>query len=78
MPLQGTALNTADSSDAIVGVVAHELAHRYLEHFKRAKKNCTLEKEANQLIQKWGFKEEFVQAKKFFGHHDGESTSCQE
>ena len=74
----GTALNTADSPDAIAGVVAHELAHRYLEHFKRPKKNCALEKEANQTIQKWGFKEEFSQAKKFFGHHEGESQSCQE
>ncbi len=74
----GVALEGAETPDAIEGVIAHELAHRVLEHSQKGNFTCTAEREANALIKKWGFEEEFAQASKVFGHQAGDSASCQE
>ena len=73
-----TGLNTAGSKEAITGIVAHELAHRALDHFRQKKKSCDLEREANQLIIKWGFKKEYLKAREKFGRKRGDSASCEE
>lgn len=52
---------------AIEGIVAHELAHRVLEHIQRGHVSCTAEREANQLIKSWGFGEEYKSASAEFG-----------
>ena len=74
-----TELEDAQEPRAIEGIVAHELAHRYLEHFKRKPYSCKFEKEANHLIQDWGFKEEFKLASQYFGAHtEGQASECNE
>lgn len=72
-----SALNDADSATPIKGVLAHELAHRILEHAKKPRLSCDDEREANRLIKQWGFGEEFKQASKAFGRKEGEPSSCQ-
>jgi hypothetical protein len=74
----GMALNLAETPEAIEGVIAHELAHRVLDHVKKGKVNCTAEREANALIKQWGFAKEFKQASQIFGQKKGDSASCQE
>ncbi len=72
-------LNEGGSVEAITGIVAHELAHRVLEHAKKKGPGCEMEREANRLIQIWGFKNEFLEAKKFFGHDKfHQSNPCPE
>jgi len=71
-------LESADSSQAIEGVIAHELAHRFLEHILKKTERCQREKEANHLIQDWGFAEEFELARKKFGRKDGVKSGCEE
>jgi hypothetical protein len=46
-----TGLNSAANEQAIKGVIAHELAHRVLEHVKHGKRTCAAEREANALIK---------------------------
>ncbi|MBF0522261.1 MAG: hypothetical protein HQL24_04305 [Candidatus Omnitrophica bacterium] len=68
------------SSDAIMGIVAHELAHRVLDHIRHNHVSCQAEREANRLIKSWGFAKEYAAASKEFGHAkvgDG-VASCQE
>ncbi len=74
----GQGLGIAKTSEAIEGVVAHEIAHRVLEHIKSGKINCSAEREANQLIKSWGFTKEFDEAKKLFGSKKGDPAGCQE
>ncbi len=62
-----TALNGASNQQAIEGVIAHELAHRVLEHVKHGKRSCAAEREANALIKQWGFTDEYTQASQTFG-----------
>jgi hypothetical protein len=71
-------LNQAKTPDAIKGIVAHELAHRVLDHIKNGHVSCNAEREANALIQKWGFKKELKEAGQLFGHKEGDPAPCQE
>ncbi|MBF0123185.1 MAG: hypothetical protein HQL21_07275 [Candidatus Omnitrophica bacterium] len=68
------------SSDAIMGIVAHEIAHRVLDHLRRNDVSCQAERETNRLIKSWGFAKEFEAASKEFGKAkvgDGVAT-CQD
>jgi hypothetical protein len=61
-----TAMEEANDVQAIEGVVAHELAHHYLDHVAGAF-SMEKEKQANHQIQKWGFDRQFQRAKAKFG-----------
>jgi hypothetical protein len=74
----GAKLQEAKDLHTIEGVIAHELAHRVLDHIKRGKVNCASEREANQLIMRWGFGKEFKSASKEMGHREGDPKPCQE
>ncbi len=74
----GQGLGIAKTPEAIEGIVAHEIAHRVLEHIKNGNVNCDAEREANRLIKKWGFEKEFQEAKKIFGTRKGDPVGCQE
>ncbi len=74
----GDALNEAETSAPIEGVLAHELAHRVLDHVKKGRVTCTEEREANALIKQWGFADQFAKASKLFGRKAGDPASCQE
>ena len=68
------------SSEAIKGIVAHEIAHRVLDHLRLNHVSCQAEREANRLIKSWGFIKEFEAASKEFGNAkvgDG-VAACQE
>ncbi len=68
------------SSEAISGIVAHELAHRVFDHVRRGEVSCQSEREANQLIKSWGFEKEYEAASAEFGRKKEGSgvASCQE
>ena len=55
------------SSEAIMGIVAHEIAHRVLDHIRQKHVSCQAEREANRRIKSWGFVKEFTAASKEFG-----------
>ena len=74
----GLGLAQAKTSDAIEGVVAHELAHRVLDHIRQGHTDCNAERAANALIKTWGFTKEFEEASKMFGHKEGDPAPCQE
>lgn len=63
-----TGLEQTANPQAIEGIVAHELAHRVLEHIRKGNINCEAEREANRLIKEWGFTESYQEASKAFGH----------
>ncbi len=68
------------SKDAIMGIVAHEIAHRVLDHLRKNHVSCQAEREANRLIKSWGFTKEFEAASQEFGNAkvgDG-IAGCQE
>ncbi|MBF0386392.1 MAG: hypothetical protein HQL20_00885 [Candidatus Omnitrophica bacterium] len=73
-----SALNDADSAEPIKGVLAHELAHRILAHALKGKVTCQDERQANQLIRKWGFTSEYKAAVRLFGRKEGDPVSCRE
>ncbi len=52
---------------AVTGIVAHEIAHRVLEHSREDEYLETFERQANALICEWGFQEEFEKARTVFG-----------
>ena len=58
-------LNSVSDPSEIEAIIAHELAHRVLGHGSR-EYSLELEREANRLIKKWGFEEEFLKAKERF------------
>ncbi|MBF0489374.1 MAG: M48 family metalloprotease [Candidatus Omnitrophica bacterium] len=68
------------SKEAIMGIVAHELAHRVLDHIRRNHVSCQAERESNRLIKSWGFTTEFKAASKEFGQAKvgGGVAGCQE
>lgn len=68
------------SPEAIKGIVAHELAHRVLDHVRSHQVSCDSEREANRLIKSWGFTQEFEAASRELGRAKvGEGiASCQE
>lgn len=68
------------SKEAVMGVVAHELANRVLDHVRRGKVTCKSERESNRLVKAWGFGQEFEAAKREFGREKEGSgvASCQE
>ncbi len=68
------------SKEAVMGIVAHELAHRVLDHVRRGRVTCQSEREANQLIKSWGFETEYKAASTEFGRMKEGSgvASCQE
>jgi hypothetical protein len=74
----GLGLGIAKDPRPIEGVIAHELAHRILDHIRKERVSCNAEREANALIKKWGFKEEFQEANKMFGQRKGDPAACQE
>ena len=74
----GQGLGIAKTSQAIEGVVAHEIAHRVLEHIKKGQIDCNAERASNRLIKQWGFTKEFEEAKKLFGTRKGDPAGCQE
>ena len=74
----GQGLGLAKTTTAIEGVVAHEIAHRVLEHIKKGNVNCDAERASNRLIKQWGFTKEFEEAKKLFGTKKGDPAGCQE
>ena len=57
----------AGQADAIAGVVAHEIAHRVLDHGMSDVRNSAVEREANRLVIEWGFENEFRMAQEQFG-----------
>ncbi|MFT5207688.1 MAG: hypothetical protein ACI9CF_001445 [Candidatus Omnitrophota bacterium] len=62
----GSNLEASQNILAIKGVIAHEIAHRYLNHSHGNGESG--ERAANRLIQTWGLKAEYVAAKAEFGH----------
>ena len=58
---------TDGSSEAIKGIIAHEIAHRVLDHIRLNHVSCQSEREANRLIKSWGFTREYEAASKEFG-----------
>jgi hypothetical protein len=74
-----TALNNGPK-EAVKGIVAHELAHRVLDHVRRGQTTCKAEREANRLIKSWGFEVEYKSASEEFGakKEGSGSASCQE
>ena len=71
-------LGQAKDPAAIEGIIAHELAHRVLDHIRRGHVSCQAEREANALIKQWGFGKEFKEASKTFGQRKGDPAGCQE
>jgi len=68
------------SSSAIKGILAHEIAHRVLDHIRLHHVSCQSEREANRLIKSWGFTREYEAASAEFGREkagDG-VVGCQE
>ena len=74
----GMSLGLSRTPGPIEGVVAHELAHRVLDHIRKGNVNCDAERASNALIKKWGFKKEFKEASKLFGQKKGDPAACQE
>ena len=74
----GMGLGLAQTPGPIEGVVAHEIAHRVLDHIRKGNVNCDAERASNALIRKWGFKKEFKEASKLFGQKKGDPAGCQE
>ena len=74
-----TALNNGPQA-AAEGIVAHELAHRVLDHVRRGEVSCKAEREANRLVKAWGFAAEYKSASDEFGTKKagGHVASCQE
>jgi hypothetical protein len=73
-----SALGAAGGPEPVKGVIAHELAHRVLDHGRKGPVTCSSEREANALVRRWGFEAEFLAAKKAFGARAGEPASCKE
>ncbi len=72
-----TGLASKENNAAIKGVIAHEIAHRVLEHVKNGKRTCAAEREANTLIKQWGFANEYEKASQAFGQKAvGQTISC--
>lgn len=74
----GMSLGLAKTPGPIEGVVAHEIAHRVLEHIKDGDVSCDAERASNALIKKWGFKKELKEAGELFGQKKGDPVGCQE
>jgi len=74
----GLSLGLSKTKEPIEAVVAHELAHRVLEHIRKGNVNCDAERQSNALIKKWGFREEFQEASRLFGQKKGDPAACQE
>lgn len=74
----GLSLGISQTKEPIEAVVAHELAHRVLDHVRKGNVNCDAERQSNVLIQKWGFKQEFQEARHLFGQKKGDPAACQE
>ena len=74
----GLSLDQAQTPAAIEGVIAHELAHRVLDHIRKGNVNCAAERQSNALIKQWGFGKEFAAASKMFGQRKGDPAGCQE
>jgi len=74
-----TALNNGPK-EAVMGIVAHELAHRVLDHVRRGQTTCKAEREANRLVKTWGFTKEYQAASGQFGSNKtgDHVASCQE
>jgi hypothetical protein len=62
-----TALGESNDVQAIEGVIFHELAHRVFGH-EGGIFSIQKEKDANHLVEKWGFKAQFLRAKAKFGN----------
>ena len=69
-------LNNASSIEAVEGIILHEIAHPYLEHFLNPAPGCELEREANRLVKSWGFEGEYLKAKELFGHKTEGDSPC--
>jgi len=52
------------SDDAKVAVIAHELAHAWLNEHERPEQSKRREKQADDLAREWGFGEELAQLDK--------------
>ena len=74
----GDALESKGDIETIEGVILHEIAHRQLEHLRHPKSSCELEREANKLMQSWGFEKEFNKVKEVFGAKDHSDSPCYE
>ncbi len=72
----GDALDSVEDPIAIEGVILHEIAHRILEHLKADHFSCALEREANRLVKSWGFEQEFLKAKEYFGSKSPGDSPC--
>ncbi len=62
----GSNLEDSQNSLAIKGVIAHEIAHRYLNHSHGSGEAG--ERAANRQVQAWGLQEEYEAAKAEWGH----------
>jgi hypothetical protein len=69
-------LEVKGSVDAIAGIVAHELAHKYLEHLKSPAATCEAERAANGLIKAWGFEDQLLAAQSLFGARNKSDSRC--
>lgn len=76
--LLGDELNNKNNVPAVSGIIAHEIAHRYLEHLTERKDMCDMEREANRLIKQWGFEKEFEAASDLFGAKKKSDSPCYE
>lgn len=74
-----TELESAGSPDPIAGIVAHELAHKYLDHAIKGGVTCKTERETNTLVKNWGFMREFEAASENYGREKtGGPPACTE
>lgn len=72
----GLGLGKSKTPGPIEGVVAHELAHRVLDHIRQGHVDCDAERAANALVKQWGFAKEFKEAGKMFGQRKGDPAAC--
>lgn len=61
-----TSIADLNNIKAIKGLVAHEIAHKVLDHGS-GNYERDFERKANRLIKKWGFKEDYEEASRIFG-----------
>lgn len=71
-------LDAAFDPLAIEGILFHEMAHRYLEHLKKAEFSCEMEREANRLVKQWGFEKEYQKASEIFGSKTEGDSPCKD
>jgi len=73
----GDKLNGTENTEAIEGVILHEIMHRVLEHLRNdTEQPCEMEKQANQKLKDLGFEKEYSMAAAEFGSKVQGDSPC--